>query len=222
MKGRTRSSIYKRRKDGPYCITYSERPGVRRTVRGCRDLKATEALARKLETDAMLRRKGIIDAKADQCAKGDVRPLVDHLDDLHAGLIAKGITRKQANPVRTRARGIIEVCNAKRISDLSPSRVQLAVGTLRDEGLSLQTCNFYLQAIKQFFRWLWQDGRIRENGLAHLKGFNVKLDRRHDRRALEPDELRSLLETTRNAPKWFGMTGPERSMLYRLAVETGL
>ncbi len=66
------------------------------------------------------------------------------------------------------------------------------------------------------------DRRANESPLTHLKGLNTRTDRRHDRRALEPDELRRLLETTRNAPERFGMTGTERAMLYRVAVETGL
>jgi integrase len=66
------------------------------------------------------------------------------------------------------------------------------------------------------------DGRTTENPLAHLQGVNVRMDRRHDRRALSLDELRWLLDTTQKAPERFGMTGEERAMLYRLAVETGL
>ena len=55
-----------------------------------------------------------------------------------------------------------------------------------------------------------------------LQSINVKADRRHDRRSLEPDEIRLLLETTQDQPKRFGMTGYERALLYRLTVETGL
>ena len=69
------ASIYRRRKNGPYYITYFVRPRLRRTVKGCKDKAATEALARKLEADAMLRREGVIDAKADQYAKAEAVPL---------------------------------------------------------------------------------------------------------------------------------------------------
>jgi integrase len=68
-----------------------------------------------------------------------------------------------------------------------------------------------------------QDRRASESPIEHLKGLKVlKKDRRHDRRALEPDEVRRLLEVTRAAPERFGMTGHQRVMLYRLAIETGL
>jgi len=68
-----------------------------------------------------------------------------------------------------------------------------------------------------------QDRRAGESPLEHLKGVRVlQTDLRHPRRALEVAEVRSLLEVTKTGPVRFGMTGPERSMLYRLAIETGL
>ncbi|MHC4680835.1 MAG: tyrosine-type recombinase/integrase, partial [Planctomycetota bacterium] len=90
------------------------------------------------------------------------------------------------------------------------------------ERMSAQTFNFYLQAMKQFCKWMAQDRRASESPLEHLKGLNVRTDRRHDRRSLEPDELRRLLEATAAAPKRYGMSGPERYLLYRFAAETGL
>jgi len=90
------------------------------------------------------------------------------------------------------------------------------------EGISAQTCNFYLQSVKQFCRWMVLDQRASESPVAYLKRLNVKTDRRHDRRALEVDEMRRLLSATQGAGRRFGMTGPERAMLYRIAIETGL
>jgi hypothetical protein len=54
------ASLWRRKKDGPYYITSTVRTGKRKTVCGCKDRKATEALARKLEGDAMLRREGVM------------------------------------------------------------------------------------------------------------------------------------------------------------------
>jgi integrase len=89
-------------------------------------------------------------------------------------------------------------------------------------GIGAQTFNFYLQAAKQFCRWMVHDRRASESPLAHLQGVNVKTDRRHDRRALSADELRWALDTTARAPERHGMTGEARALLYCLAVETGL
>jgi integrase len=48
------------------------------------------------------------------------------------------------------------------------------------------------------------------------------VDCRHDRRALSVDELRRLLDASRNGLEHFGMTGPAGALLYKLAIETGL
>jgi integrase len=91
------------------------------------------------------------------------------------------------------------------------------------DGLSIQTQNFYLSAMKQFCRWMVQNRRTDTNPLAHLAGGNVKLDRRHDRRAVSETELQSLLAATTASPLMFrGLTGPDRAMLYFMAMATGL
>ena len=139
-------------------------------------------------------------------------------------MAAKGNTGKHVELVLSRAERIISECRFVVWSDISASRVQKCLLNLRDVdgGIGAQTSNFYLQAIRQFCNLMVQNRRARENSLAHLRGLNVKTDRRHDRRPLSVDELRRLLETTRNTPKRYRMTGPERAMLYRLAVESGL
>jgi len=225
------ASIYRRKKKGPYLITYFMRPGARKTVKGCMDKAATEAVARKLEVDAMLRREGVIDIKADQYAKAEARPLVvrdgegkvtdGHLADHHAALLAKGVTRDHADLVRTRANKVLRLAKAEQISHLAPSAIQGAIATIRQEGKSLQTCNDTLRAIKQFSRWLWRDGRAREDVLVHLTGFNVALDRRHDRRSLTDEELARLIAVAEQGATIIHMTGPDRAMLYRVAVGTG-
>jgi integrase len=89
-------------------------------------------------------------------------------------------------------------------------------------GASVQTVNFYLQAVKQFCRWLLKDRRMGDNPLAHLQGGNVKTDRRHDRRELDAEELRRLLPAARDSDRPFcGLTGTARFHLYATACGTG-
>jgi site-specific recombinase XerC len=93
---------------------------------------------------------------------------------------------------------------------------------MRDNGngISAQTSNFYLQAVKQFARWMVRDGRASESPLDHLTGVNAKLDRRHDRRNLTASELSHLLKTTAAGPVRHRLDGHARTMLYRVAMET--
>ena len=109
------------------------------------------------------------------------------------------------------------------VADISASCVQQYLADLRTAGnISAQTFNFYLQAVKQFCRWMVKDRRTTANPVTHLGGLNVRTDRRHDRRALSDEEVRDLLQATETQPKRFGMTGSERALVYRLALETGL
>src|SRR5205823_2777702 len=87
---------------------------------------------------------------------------------------------------------------------------------------SLQTCNHASRAVKGFGRWLHRDSRVAEDTLAHLKGFNVKTDRRHDRGVLTQEEFDALIRATRAATPYRGLSGSDRAMLYLVASYTGL
>ena len=68
------ASIFKRTADlrdkgKPYLISYNDEHGKRHTVAGCTDRVATEEIARKLETDARLRKRGILDAAQERVAE---------------------------------------------------------------------------------------------------------------------------------------------------------
>jgi len=150
------------------------------------------------------------------------RPLTEHLTEWHEALLARGITSKQAGLVHGRAKRLLNDSQLKLWADLSPSKIQTVLAVKRRNGTSVQTANFYLQAVRQFTRWMIQDGRASSDPLVSLKGGNVRTDRRYERRALSTDELVWILKVTPAGPDRFGIGGIERARLYRLAVETGL
>jgi len=160
------------------------------------------------------------------------KPLAEHLTDWTTALLAKGNTTRHAELVTSRAHKAFAACRFKLWTDISASKLQSHLADLREDrrnadgtierGIGAQTFNFYLQAVRQFCRWMVRDGRATESPLAHLQGLNVRTDRRHDRRSLSADELRWLLDTTEHGPERFGMSGPTRAMLYRLALGSGL
>ena len=88
--------------------------------------------------------------------------------------------------------------------------------------MSIQTSNYYVGGLKQFCTWKVKERRATENPVAHLSRMNARADRRVIRRALMADEARRLLGAARNGDTFLGMTGLERGMLYRAAMETGL
>ena len=212
-------------------IDYKDADGLRKRVKGYKDKTATAQLAARLERETELAESGVID-RFKQHRK---TPLAEHLTDFKQSLISGGGTAGNADLKATRIQRVFDVCKFSFIQDISASRVQSAIGsfrktvetgkagarTVKDLGpISTQSKHHYLQACKQFCRWLVKDRRAADNPLAHLSAGRVV--KTAPRRALTADEIKTLLNSTEGGPDRAGMTGPERSMLYRLAVETGL
>ncbi len=204
-----------------YYTRLTDADGIKRTIPLFRDKTASQQRAAQLQKEIELARAGVIDRYKEHRK----RPLAEHLEDFKQSLLAKGNTDKQAKQVTSRVSRIIKECKFTYWSDISASKVQRYLADLQKNGsISAQTFNHYLKSVKQFANWMVQDGRINESPLKHLKCRTVTkvIDEVHPRRVLQVDELRKLLETTRFGPKRFGMTGYERYLLYRVAVETGL
>lgn len=161
---------------------------------------------------------GLLDPK--RAAAGKL--LSEHLEDFRQSMIAKNVTPQHVKQLCGHITLIFKGCKFSTWFDISASKVERFILDLRQKkGIGPQTANYYLKHTKQFCRWMVQDRRSSESPLEHLKPIDAR-DKRHCRRALEPDEIRRLLEATRVAPKRYCMTGHERAMLYRLAIETGL
>jgi integrase len=151
------------------------------------------------------------------------RPLAEHLKDWEASLRANGCGEECIQLKRTRVRAALDGCKFVFPGDLSADRLELFLARLREEdGRSIQTSNDYLQAVKQFARWLVENDRLDRSPLARVKGGNVKLDRRHDRRDLAPAELTKLLDAAgASATAFRGLDGRDRYYLYLTACGTG-
>lgn len=180
---------------------------------------------------------------SNQVASG--KPLTEHIADFEKSLLAKGRTEEYVRLTTARVRRVIEECGAVNWSDISASTVLQRIVDLRkyvevvkveningkkikkkepkDLGpLSAKSKNYYLQAVKQFCKWMVLDKRAVESPVGHLQSIATTSDECSERRALELDELRLLLDTTQNGPDRFAIRGIERAMLYRVAAETGL
>jgi len=173
--------------------------------------------------DAALRKDGVIDARTDRYAEAERRPLSAHLDDWAAVLEARGNTAKHADESAGHVKRLAALTGAERISALTPSAVQSAIGELQQtRGVSIGTAGHYLRSVKSFTRWLHRDGRTRGDALACLTIKSAAADRRLVRRALDADEIRRLVDAAEHGPAFRGLCGADRAMIYRVAVESGL
>jgi len=174
--------------------------------------------------------------RADRAAVGDLDPfeehrrrsLHDHLKDYDAYLRAKN--RDPAHIALTigRIQTVLDGCKFVRFADVSPSGVLGFLADLRvpaDEErrpLSASTSNGYLTAIKAFLNWMKKDRRAPDNPISHLSKLSTETDTRRGRRPLTAEEIARLVEAARIGRPIQTIPGPDRAMLYMLAVWTGL
>jgi len=205
-----------------YVIQYFDEHGKRRkeSVR-CGDLDTAKRIAADREKAVMMRRKGYVSTAQERHANQGRRTLAEHLQDFRTALHAKDDSPEHANQTADRASRVMTGCKFERIADISATAVQSYLADMRDKGRSIQTSNHYLRAAKQFTRWLHRDRRTGDDPLYHLSMGNVKLDRRHDRRALSVDEMQRLVEAANAGPVVESMSGPDRAMMYILSAWTG-
>jgi len=89
-------------------------------------------------------------------------------------------------------------------------------------GISAETFNHHVRALRSFGRWLLRSRRWPANPFETMALLNVSTDRRHDRRELSADELRRVLSIAANSERTFrGLTGRDRWALYLTACGTG-
>ncbi len=90
-------------------------------------------------------------------------------------------------------------------------------------GIGPSTSNGYVTAIKGFSSWLVQKDRTDRDRLISLSRLNTKTDLRHERRALGEGELRAVLAVAGASNTGLqGLSGADRSMLYAVAMVSGL
>jgi integrase len=182
----------------------------------------------------MLRREGIIDTQAEKLAHAEFLPLEKHLETFETVMRGKGGTPEHVDRTLTFIRDFLALCRFKNLADLDAVRVAACVTSLKRDGpppreggkkrrpLSARAVNARLTALKSFTRWLFRTERMRTDPMMQVAKLNVSSDRRLIRRALLDEEVTWLIQAAEKGPVVRDMTGPERAMLYRLAVETGL
>jgi integrase len=240
-----------RKRGRVWYFRYTDADGVNRSRKGCTDRRVTEELARAAEAEAAKIRAGLVDAKDLARRDHKTRPLSEHLTAWREAMLNQGHTPKHADQSADRVRRLVAVMSGARpndidgktmsrsrqaeardtidrllakakLSDISTEQVQAAIATFRDSGRSDQTCNHYRACARALARWAWKTGRLQDNPLVGLTGYNAKEDRSHDRRTLSLDELTRLIQVTGRGPTFQRMTGLARALCYRLAASTGL
>jgi site-specific recombinase XerD len=210
-----------------YYFRFRDQEGKQKETPLGPDLSVAKGIAKKLASRLVDIRAGTANPREAAWADAERKPLTDHVHDWHAYLTSKGDVAKHADQSRDRVLRLIESAKVLRISGLTISGVQIALADLRlikgrkgRKQLSDCSVAHHARAIKSFSRWLWRDGRVREDALVHmgLPEVNDSIARR----ALEAEQAAALIAKTPTERTRASMTGPDRAILYATAVGTGL
>jgi integrase len=191
------------------------------------DKGVAKTIANRLESQVRAIKTGTVDPLEARWAEAEQGPLPSHIDEWHDVLIARGRVRRYAEMAREKVLRLIDLCKAQRISQITLSSVEIAIGDLRsipgrygNAGLSDQTVVHHVNAIKSFTKWLRKDGRVRLDPLIDLSP--PKVVKKRVRKPLPWEDAVRLIDVTRGRKRCCGLEGEDRAALYAMGLGTGL
>jgi len=146
--------------------------------------------------------------------------LEGHIKNFIESLKIKQITGEHLQRVENRINHICEKCKFNVISDLDAVRFTAYINGLT---IATKTKRDHIACFKQFTTYLCETGLLPKNNFKLIKLPQVlQADQRHPRRALTVDEVARLIRAAETGKPFRGISGAERALIYRLAVESGL
>ena len=146
-----------------------------------------------------------------------------HIKAWGKALADKGNTEHHVSRSMQKVRDILTACMFDTLNDIQPAQVR---DQIVDTVSGMSSRNKYTAACKAFCKWAVKEGRILNNPLTCLELISRKAlkgcKHRVIRTVLTKEQRSLLLAKTAEAPFRWGMSGAERSLLYRVAMETGI
>lgn len=205
-------SLYRRSTKGNWQAQYTDHTGkLAQKSTKTRDKKTAAQILAYWETESAKRISGMIDPSVERIQKQSLRPIDDHKAEWIRSLESKGNAEVHTDRHASRLQAIIDYCGWIIAADITPESLDRFTASLRMRNRSNQTVAHYVQAAKQFTRWLTRTNRLSRNPLETSTKPNPNADRRRIRRMLLPAEW-----------IWLKKVSADRSVLYELAIQTGL
>ncbi len=189
---------------------YRGKPKTRST--GVADESAAHLIANDWEKDAKLCREG----HREHVERLPLRTLWQQYE---LKLSAADNTQDYVDETLRMIRAVCDHGGWKLATDISADGITSFLMQLKTAGRKPRTIQKYIRALKGFTLWLVKTDKLPRNPLASIQ---APTPGKGNRRMLLPNEWPHLRAATLSVPLNFGMTGEERLLLYRVAIETGL
>ncbi|MGE3109814.1 MAG: tyrosine-type recombinase/integrase [Phycisphaerales bacterium] len=218
------ASVWRRKNAKPgskWLVSYMIAPGVKKIVTGMTDYRLSEQLGAKLEHDAMLRRRGIIDPLAEKMAGYATRPIGEFVAAFRDYLFSKRSSPQHIAETISLIENTASRSRWETIADIDGPRLSQELGRIIAAGGSARTANKRRQAVRGFTRWLVREQRLRADPLAGVAAIRQRDDVRLQRRALSDEEFLRLVAAAEAGDPIGRLTGLQRAWLYKTAIHTG-
>ncbi|MCK6484907.1 MAG: site-specific integrase [Phycisphaerae bacterium] len=149
-------------------------------------------LARKLEQ----RRRGLMTKADDEM----LRPVGEHVREYETHLVAKDVTAEHLRETLRRLQAFLDHAGVIRLTDITATRAERYLATLRELKRGPRTYNLYLSSMRAFVRWCVKTERLPLDPLATLAAADEATDIRRRRRSMTDDEVQRLLYVARLRP----------------------
>lgn len=228
-------------------IRFMDHNQIQRMVSGYSDKRVSAALGDRLDRLVTLRVAGepldmALTKWLDDCPRKLLEKLVEwgvlpqermnigkqltqHLEEWKNALLAKGTGAERAHTSYIRTFNTFEACGFQMWSMIDAVHVAQQLSDWRDSGrISTQTSNHYIQSMKQFCKWMVDNGRATVSPLRLLTKITVTSKRRElMRRALTDEEFGRFANAPliHSAP-YNELDGFTRATMYITVRRTGL
>ena len=189
---------------------------------GTSDKATAKQIAKKYEAEAAVRQHRLIDPLEDSIRRQSLRHVNEHLADFRNKLKAAGRGNDHTKRTENYINEFFEHAAIRSIADIRADHATAWAASLRDTGMAARTIQARLTAIKSLTKWLANGDKLMRDPLTSVSKPNAREDRRRERRMLVPTEWPWLSRAAMAGEFRFEMTGVERCLLYRLAIQTGL
>jgi site-specific recombinase XerD len=192
------------------------------------DLAMARQLARQHAGKVAAIKSGLAHVDEAKWQEAERQPITVHVEDWYRTLVNRGRRDHYTRQSRDRVLLVLDLAGIERISQLEIHAIEAALVDLKhtckgrggNKELSDRSVNHAARAVKSFSRWLRKAKRAQDDKLQDLTLPEVLTKR--TRKALLPEEIAALIETTRTRPRRAKIDGPDRSVLYAVAAGTGL
>jgi integrase len=177
-------------------------PRDRRFTRVRGDKATAEQVQRHLQSQADLRKHGVVTPALDRASAQVQRPIQQHVDEFVQHIQARGRAPRYVQQLRARLERFIAFASIDRLSGVTAERLDAFVLSLRAGKYSGFSVNEFITTAKAFSRWTVMTGRMLADPLVAVrKGNGRAITKKRQRRAMTPVEFGALLEASRNRPE---------------------